>query len=88
MKLKRFEPKPESRGPRITPQSIAIEKAQTRYQRLECGHCTDYDNDVLYACWRLQLGLGKLFHYCENCEKWVKHAAKPPKTEYPNIPLF
>jgi hypothetical protein len=87
MKIKTFTPKPPD-SQRAVRRHIAIEKSHVKYQMLSCGHYTDYDTDVMFACWRLELGLGKLFHYCEVCQDWRKHAAKPRKPVFPDEPLF
>lgn len=88
MKIKTFTASPAPSSARNMARAVAIEKSQVRYQMLACGHYTDYDSDVMWACWRLELALGKLFHYCENCQEWVKHAAKPKKPVFPVEPMF
>jgi len=62
----------------------AIEKERSRYVKLDCGHMTTWDVDLLYSVWRPN----KHVSFCENCGDWKSFAPKPPPVIYPDVPLF
>lgn len=64
---------------------IMIEKTRAKYIPLECGHVASWEIDVLYEVFK---PLGKLLHYCEKCQDWIKATDRETKTEYPDEPLF
>lgn len=70
----------------ITAQNKAIEKTQSKYIRLICGHYTTWDAHLIYV----DAAPRKNCSWCEVCNKWVTIRTFVVKrnAEYPDEPMF